>query len=96
MKLSAVFAILAITATGALAQQCSGNAKANQRCVGTGDCGDAALGLCGSAGFVCQSGVCRKKPGVYCVDGAGECQTGSNCISGRPTVGKDYGPRHCS
>ncbi|KAJ8090036.1 hypothetical protein AAF712_012641 [Marasmius tenuissimus] len=116
MKLSAVLAILAFTATGALA--CSGNAHANQPCTGAGSCGDEALGLCGSAGFVCQGGTCKskpqinsgtqeylddlklrsfsEKPGVYCAKGSGECQSGSTCVSGDPTVGKNYGPAHCS
>ncbi|KAK1226546.1 hypothetical protein PQX77_010473 [Marasmius sp. AFHP31] len=97
MKLSAIFAILAVTATGALASaQCSGNAKANQDCKDVGYCGDEALGLCGSAGFVCESGKCKKKPGVYCVKDARECKSGSKCVAGPPTVGKNYGPAHCS
>ncbi|KAF9257530.1 hypothetical protein L218DRAFT_1080875 [Marasmius fiardii PR-910] len=95
MKLATVFTLLTLTITGAVAQ-CSGNSKANGPCTGAGSCGDPALGLCGSAGFSCENGVCKKNSGVYCAMDSGECHSGSSCVPGNPTVGNNYGPAHCS
>ncbi|VDB90054.1 unnamed protein product [Peniophora sp. CBMAI 1063] len=91
------FTLVAVaTSVAGAATQCSGMSGPNGSCQVAGDCGDNALGLCGSAGFMCQNGMCKEKMGVYCVVGADQCVMGSTCVSGHPTVGNDLGDHHCS